>query len=169
MEAAKKSFKDLYRENVGKELSDAAAQSEVLKVYNSAFNSTTGKPNLEQGFRLASKSDPYFKVPDFFLRKSLADEALNMNSVNLSDLTGQQLKVIEDLFGKGNDAFQTILNGTTKLSGIVRRNEYYDNLVNISNDMKDLGKTPIFANSRDEAQKLFGGTGIVTGKQYQKV
>ena len=33
MESAKASFKQLYRDNVGKELSDAAAQQEVLKVY----------------------------------------------------------------------------------------------------------------------------------------
>ena len=32
MDATKESFKQLYRKNVGKELSDAAAQQEVLKV-----------------------------------------------------------------------------------------------------------------------------------------
>jgi hypothetical protein len=169
MNSAKASFKELYRKNTGKELSDAAAQSEVLKVYNSAFNNATGKPNLEQGFRLASKSDPYFKVPNFFLGKSAADEVLKTNSVNLSDLTGEQLKVIEDLFGKGNDAFQTILNGTTKLSGIVRRNEYYDNLINISNKRRADGKVPIFANSRAEAQELFGGIEGVDWKEITPV
>ena len=172
MNAAKESFKKLYRKNTGKELSDAAAQQEVLNVYNSAFREVNGKivPNLEEGFRLASKSDPYFQVPNFFLGKSMADEALKMSdNINLSDLTGFQKQVIEDLFGKSNDAFQTILNGTAKLSGIVRRNEYFDNLINISNEMKAAGKTPIFANSRNEAAELFGGRENVDWKAITPV
>ena len=69
METAKKSFKQLYEDSTGKVLSDAAAQEEVLKVYNSAFRVDAGGkmiPNLEKGFKLKSKSDPYFKVPNFF-------------------------------------------------------------------------------------------------------
>ena len=123
MESAKASFKQLYRDNVGKELSDAAAQQEVLKVYNS----------------------------------------------RLAEMTGVQKQVIEDLFGKGNEAFQTILNGTNKLSGIVRRNEYFDNLLNTSNELRAAGKTPTFANSRDEAARLFGGVENVDWKAITPV
>ncbi|URG13130.1 hypothetical protein [phage 023Pt_psg01] len=161
MESAKASFKQLYRDNVGKELSDAAAQKEVLKVYNSA--------GLEEGFKLNSKSDPYFQVPDFFLGKSAADDALKVNDSRLAEMTGVQKQVIEDLFGKGNDAFQTILNGTNKLSGIVRRNEYFDNLLNTSNELRAAGKTPTFANSRDEAARLFGGIEDVDWKAITPV
>jgi len=149
MDATKESFKQLYKKNVGKELSDAAAQQEVLKVYNSA--------NLEQGFKLNSKSDPYFEVPEFFVGKSSADDALKINSTRMSELTGMQREVIDKLYGKGNDALQTILNGTHKLSAIVRRNEYFDDLLNTSNEMRAAGKTPIFANNKDEAAKIFGG------------
>ena len=71
------------------------------------------------------------------------------------------------MFGKGNDAFQTILNGTNKLSTIVRRNEYFDNLLNKSNELRAAGKIPTFANSRDEAEKLFGGVeGVDWKKNY---
>ena len=178
MGKAKESFKQLYNQSTGGTLSDAAAQNEVLKVYNSVINPTTGKPNIESSFKLASKSDPYFKVPDFFLGKSSLDEALHVNNVNLADLTGVQRQVIEDLFGKGNDALQTILEGTQKLSAVVRRNEYFDNLVNESNRLRNLRKiqidefmkqglsrdeaakravAPIFANSETEAAELFGG------------
>ena len=149
MDATKESFKQLYKKNVGKELSDAAAQQEVLKVYNSA--------NLEQGFKLNSKSDPYFEVPEFFVGKSSADDALKINSTRMSELTGMQREVIDKLYGKGNDALQTILNGTHKLSAIVRRNEYFDDLLNTSNEMRAAGKTPIFANNKDEAARIFGG------------
>ena len=149
MDTAKESFKQLYRKNVGKELSDAAAQQEVLKVYKSA--------DLEEGFKLNTKSDPYFEVPEFFVGKSSADDALKINSTRMSELTGMQREVIDKLYGKGNDALQTILNGTHKLSAIVRRNEYYDDLLNTSNEMRAAGKTPIFANNKDEAAKIFGG------------
>ena len=162
MESAKASFKQLYKKTTGKELSDAAAQQEVIKVYNSA--------GLEEGFKLNSKSDPYFQVPGFFLGKSAADDVLKLSdNINLSDLTGEPLKVIEDLLGKGNDAFQTILNGTNKLSGIVRRNEYFDNLLNTSNELRAAGKTPTFANSRDEASRLFGGVENVDWKAVTPV
>ena len=68
--------------------------NEVLKVYNSA--------NLEQGFKLNSKSDPYFEVPEFFVGKSSADDALKINSTRMSELTGMQREVIDKLYGKGN-------------------------------------------------------------------
>ena len=58
MSEAKQSFKELYKKNVGKELSDSAAEQEVKKVYNSAFNASTRQPNIEQGFKLKSQSDP---------------------------------------------------------------------------------------------------------------
>ena len=161
MDAAKESFKKLYRKNVGQELSDAAAQQEVLKVYNSA--------NIEKGFRLNSASDPYFKLPNFFLFKSTADEAFDMVPSRMSELTGMKKEAIEQLYGKGDDALQTILNGTGKLSAIVRRNEYFDNLLNTSNELRASGKTPIFANNADEAQRLFGGVEGVDWKAITPV
>ena len=161
MDVAKQSFKELYKKNTGKTLSDAAAQQQVLRVYNSA--------KIEKGFKLNSKSDPYFKVPEFFVGKSAADDVFKMTDTRLSELTGMQREVIEKLYGKGNDAFQTILNGTTKLSAIVRRNEYFDNLLNTSNEMKAAGKTPIFANNADEAAKIFGGVEGVDWKAVTPV
>ena len=44
-----------------------------------------------------------------------------MTDTRMAELTKSQREVIEKLFGKGDDAFQTILNGTHKLSAIVRR------------------------------------------------
>ena len=162
MDSAKESFKTLYKKNVkGKELSDAAAQQEVLKVYNSA--------KLEKGFKLNSKSDPYFQLPRFFVSKSSADTALDVTPSRLSELTGMEKEVIEKLYGKGNDAFQTILNGTQRLSAIVRRNEYFDNLLNESNKLRTAGRVPIFANSKDEAAKLFGGVEGVDWKAVTPV
>ena len=161
MDAAKISFKQLYRKNTGKTLSDAAAQQQVLRVYNSA--------KIEKGFKLNSKSDPYFKLPEFFVAKSSADDVFKMTDTRMAELTKSQREVIEKLFGKGDDAFQTILNGTHKLSAIVRRNEYFDNLLNESNKLREAGKTPIFANNADEAAKIFGGVEGVDWKAVTPV
>ena len=169
MEAAKQSFKELYKKNVGKELSEAAAQKEVLKVYNTA--------KLPTGFKLNSNTDITFKVPDFFLGKSSAADALNPQMMTLgsfsksgSSIGGGNKQILEDLFGKSNDALQTVLNGTSRLSAIVRRNEYFDNIANVSNQMKEVYKAwvdggrigkapprPTFADNAKEAQEIFGG------------
>ena len=58
MNSAMKSFKELYKKNIGKELSDAAAKQEVLKVYNTA--------KLPPGFKLNNNTDVTFKIPNFF-------------------------------------------------------------------------------------------------------
>ena len=170
MSEAKQSFKELYKKNVGKELSDSAAQQEVMKVYNSAFNPETRLPNIEQGFKLKSQSDPYFEVPGYFVAKSAADELTKMKAVNMSELTGVPKEVIEKLYGKGDDALKTILNGTNRLSSIVRRNEYFDKLGIESLQMKEVYKAwvdggrigkapprPTFADTAEEAQEIFGG------------
>ena len=170
MSEAKQSFKELYKKNVGKELSDSAAEQEVKKVYNSAFNPETRKPNIEQGFKLKSQSDPYFEVPGYFVAKSAADELTKMKAVNMSELTGVPREIIEKLYGKGDDALKTILNGTNRLSAIVRRNEYFDKLGIESLQMKEVYKAwvdggrigkapprPTFADTAEEAQEIFGG------------
>ena len=51
---------------------------------------------------------------------------------------------------------QTILAGTSKLSLITRRNEFFDDLVKKSDQLKADGKLPMFADSEDEALALFG-------------
>jgi hypothetical protein len=169
MDAAKQSFKELYKKNVGKELSEEAVNTEVLKIYNSA--------TLPSGFKLNSNTDLTFEVPNFFLGKSAAAEALNPQMMTLGSFSksgtsigGGNKQILEDLFGKSNDALQTILNGTGRLSAIVRRNEYFDNIANVSNKMKEVYKAwidggrvgpapprPTFADSAAEAQEMFGG------------
>ena len=51
---------------------------------------------------------------------------------------------------------QTILAGTSKLSLITRRNEFFDDLVKKSDQLKSEGKLPMFADSEEEALMLFG-------------
>jgi hypothetical protein len=51
---------------------------------------------------------------------------------------------------------QTILAGTSKLSLIVRRNEFFDDLIRKSDQLKAEGKLPMFADSEEQAMSLFG-------------
>ena len=54
----------------------------------------------------------------------------------MSELTGMQREVIDKLYGKGNDAIQTILNGTHKLSATLLDGTKFDDLLNTSNEMR---------------------------------
>jgi hypothetical protein len=60
-------------------------------------------------------------------------------------------KVIDELLGKTKNPMQTILAGTSKLSLITRRNEFFDDLVKKSDQLKSEGKLPMFADSEEEA------------------
>jgi len=117
-------------------------------------------------------------VPDFF-RASLAD-TLQLNNVNvrnidiarLSELTGEGQRIVKNLLGKAENPMSTLVEGTANLSSQVRYNQWLDNLVKESNNLKRtwdawdaggrVGPEPrvpfLFANS-GEARKYTGGTG----------
>ena len=117
-------------------------------------------------------------TPDFF-RKSIA-ENLQLNNVNvrgrdvanLSDLTGEGQRIVKNLLGKADNPMSTLVEGTANLSSQVRYNQWLDNLVKESNNLKRtwdawdaggrVGPEPrvpfLFANS-GEARKYTGGTG----------
>ena len=48
--------------------------------------------------------------------------------------------MFEELLGKTKNPMQTILGGTSKLSLITRRNEFFDNLVKKSDELKSQEK-----------------------------
>ena len=140
---------------------------------------------LEKGFKLQSSSDPYFKLPDFFVSKSFAKRAADMDlitpkSYKFKDIPAGDVvvdgikinrrKVIKDLLGKTDDPMSTIITGTNKLATLLRRNQVYDDLLRWSNKQRLLyddwlagGKqgpapeAPVFVNSEAEAYKYFGG------------
>jgi hypothetical protein len=113
---------------------------------------------LPKGFKLNELSDLSFNLPNFFVKNSLADEALKVTNKKISELSGTNLEVINNLLGKNKNALSSIIEGTNKLSTVVRRNEMFDELLNNSNKMREVGKVPTFADSAEEARTLFGGT-----------
>ena len=126
-------------------------------------NEVISSAKLEKGFKLKSPSDPYFKIPGFFVAKSFADDAAKLKpkkireigdappiKINLSDIPDQPLKIkvgeknleinrkktIEKLLGKTDDAMSTILVGTNRLASLVTRNNMFDDLLRKSNQQR---------------------------------
>ena len=132
---------------------------------------------LPQGFKL--KSELSFTGPDF-LKKSFLDKTMTVKGdIKYSDLSGTSQKVIDKLLGRNENALSTILQGTNKLSMVVRSNQYFDNLLKKSNEMQILRSTqideymkqgltrseaekkaiaPLFVDSAEEARRVYGGT-----------
>ena len=162
----------------GIKLNSETAEGLVREVVDTA--------KLEKGFKIQSSSDPYFKLPDFFVSKSFAKRAADMDlvtpkSYSLKDIPEgvvkvdgvniDRRKVILDLLGKTDDPMSTVITGTNKLATLLRRNQVYDDLLRWSNKQRVLydewlagGKqgpapeAPIFVNSEAEAYKYFGGS-----------
>jgi hypothetical protein len=104
--------------------------------------------NLLKGTKNTLKvTNPTLSLPNFMIKNSMADDALKLEKTFLSELPEQNRKVIEEYLGKKNP-FETILNGTTKLSEIARRNEMFQ-------EMKKSGIV-FEKDNLEEAAKTFG-------------
>jgi len=160
MKDAKVSFQKVYQESikgmkgVKPKLSDAELQQTINNVMSNQNIS------FDRGFKLANKGDPSFRVPGFFVGKSAADEVLKLNNpTRLSELTGIQKEAMDGLFGKNNDALQTIITATQDLSSFVRNNQLKDDLLIMDKTMKKAGRTGIFADTVTEGIERFSKKG----------
>ena len=143
-------FIDSYAQaNPGKVLGSVEAENLVADVYKNA--------SLPAGFNLNKSSDVIFNLPDFAANTVLKDAADFKGIANMSELKPEMKVLYEELFGKEKNALQTILNGTSKLSMITRRNQFLDNLVKKSDERVAKGLRPMLveAGNRDEAVRLF--------------
>ncbi len=167
MARGKAGLQKLYQEaNPGKSLSSAELEQTIKSIVNPRNIS------FDRGFKLADKGDPVFKVPDFFVGQSSADEVFKLNTpVRLSELTGIQKQVMEDLMGKNKDALQTIIEATQALSSFARGNQLKDELLKTDQFLKSSGQTGIFADSPQEAIKQFAKPGqtLTQGVDYGQV
>ena len=167
MAKGKIGLQKLYQEaNPGKSLTDAQLEQNIKSIINPRNIS------FDRGFNLANKGDPAFKVPDFFVGQSSADEVFALNNpVRLSELTGIQKQVMEDLMGKNKDALQTIIEATQSLSTFARGNQLKDELLKTDQFLKSAGKTGIFADSPQEAIQQFSKPGqtLTQGLDYGQV
>lgn len=144
---AKNMFKQVALQN-GKEITDEQAEHYVNELIKSA------KP--PKGIIIDKPSDPVFKIPEFFAGKTVADDLISTEGkTSLSSLPKENREVIEELLGKTKNPIQTILSGTAKLSLITRRNQFFQDLIEKSNELKKIGKG-MFYDTEEEAFKNLG-------------
>jgi len=143
-------------EEAGRKVTPQEAEAMVANVISSA--------RMDKGFRLDKPSDAIFSIPDFFVNRTVLDEAnkpvgktiRGSQLLSVSNLQPGVKEVFEDLLGKQKNPMQTILAGTAKLSMIVRRNVFFKNLMKKNEELIAAGKRPMFTKSEDEALRLYG-------------
>jgi len=158
IERAKTVFKQSAKE-AGRNLTDLEAETIVANALKD--------PNLPKGFRLDKPSDVIFKVPDFFVNRTVLDETLTRRTaqplVSIGEIKSKaDREVFEELFGKQRNPMQTIIGATAKLSMLTRRNMFYRDLLKKNDEVAALYRSgqsqtkPFLARSEDEARELFG-------------
>ena len=147
VDKAIKVFQDAAEEG-GKPITREEAEYFVNNVLKTA--------KLPGPFRMDRPSDPLFSVPDFFINRT-SGNTVAQKYVSLKDFTKEADKeVFEELLGKTKNPMQTILGGTSRLSLITRRNEFFDNLIKVNDDLVKAGKQPFLVKTQTEATRVFG-------------
>ena len=158
IERAKTVFKQS-AEEAGRPITDLQAEQIVSNALKD--------PNLPKGFRLDKPSDVIFKVPDFFVNRTVLDETLQRRTaqplVSIGEIKSKaDREVFEELFGKQRNPMQTIIGATAKLSMLTRRNMFYRDLLKKNDEVAELYRSgqsttkPFLARGEDEARELFG-------------
>ena len=147
IDKTKKCLSKLLYKN-GKPITDEQANYFVDRLVKTA--------RLPKGFRMDKPSDPIFQIPDFFVGKTVLDDAVtDKGFASLSSLPAENRQIIEELLGKTKNPMQTILGGTARLSLVTRRNEFFQDLVSKSDELKTRGKG-IFYDTEEEALQNLG-------------
>jgi hypothetical protein len=141
-------FRDVARQN-GKPITEQQAEYYVNRLVKTA--------QLPKGFKMDKPSDVVFQIPDFFVGKTVLDDAVTSKGyANMVNLPANAQKVIKELLGEQKNPMQTILAGTSRLSLITRRNEFFDDLVKQSDADKTAGKRGMFYDTEAEAFDALG-------------
>ena len=119
-------------------------------------NNVLKTARLPKGFKMDKPSDPLIALPDFFINKTSGQKATETFTA-LSKITKEaDREVFEELLGKTKNPMQTILGGTSRLSLITRRNEFFDNLIKVNDNLVKAGKKPFLVKTQTEAAAVFG-------------
>ena len=141
-------FRDVARQN-GKPISKEQAEYYVNRLVKTA--------QLPKGFKMDKPSNVVFQIPDFFVGKTVLDDAVTSKGyANMVNLPENAQKVIRELLGEQKNPMQTILAGTSRLSLVTRRNEFFDDLVKQSDADKKAGKRGMFYDDEAEALTALG-------------
>jgi len=160
-------FKESYATaNGGKILGDLEAEqyvADILKPQNL---------QLPKGMRMDKPSQAFFSIPDFFVNRTVMDDAVTSQKgrvggtrINVEKLLPEDQKVFNELFGKNQNPMITMMSGMAKLSMITRRNVLYKDIFKKNEEVinnwtaatdKRSVAQPMFARTEDEARLFFG-------------
>ena len=108
------------------------SNSEAKKI----VNDIVATARLDKKIPLLEKGSVLFKIPNYFVDKSFASYAAKFPNKQLIQLTEETQAVANRLLGKDESVMSVILNGSSMLSTVVRRDDFYRTLLNNSNDIK---------------------------------
>ena len=120
VEATKKMFIEQAEKN-GVKLNEGQAENYVNRIIKSAQ-----KQGLPKGFVMDKPSSPLFEMP-IFRKGTIQEDLVNLDNSKL--ISKEARKNIEAVLGKAKNPMQTILDGTTRLSLITRRNQFFNELL----------------------------------------
>jgi hypothetical protein len=146
VQKTKEMFKQAAIQN-GRPITDLEAEGFVERLIKSA--------RLPDDFRMDKPADPIFKIPDFFVGKTVLDDAVKGDGfISLKDLPKENREIIEELLGKTKNPMQTILGGTARLSLVTRRNQFFQDLLVKSDELSKRGKGIFYDNEAEALRNL---------------
>jgi hypothetical protein len=146
IQKTKEMFKQAAIQN-GRPITDLEAEGFVERLIKSA--------RLPDDFRMDKPADPIFKIPDFFVGKTILDDAVKGDGfISLKDLPKENKEIIEKLLGKTKNPMQTILGGTSRLSLVTRRNQFFQDLLVKSDELSQRGRGIFYDNEAEALRNL---------------
>ena len=137
----KKMFIDQAKKN-GVKLTDGQAENYVNQLIKTF--------RMPKGLKLNKPLSPAFKMP-MFRKGTTLEDMVNLDNSKL--INKETRKNLDALFGKTQNPMETILSGTTKLSLLTRRNQFFNDLLTESDKLgaKSSAGRKMFYNA-DEVQ-----------------
>jgi len=154
IEQARSFMMDVARKK-GRRLTEGEADKFIERIHSSAKMPR----EIDDGL------DPYFEIPNFFVNKSILNEKnVRAGTAKISDFVEKYKmgngtvvspkNIAEEILGKNKNPMQTMLAGTGKITLLTRRNEFFRDILNQS----------------DEVLKKFGNKlDPNTGKKYERL
>jgi len=118
---------------------------EAQTLINNIVKTAKAPKNFEQ--------DALINLPQFFTNKSIAQKATS-KKFDISQLTGEKRKIINEVLGKTRDPVQTILAQTGEVSAVTRRNQLLTDMSVASAEAIKSGKRPLFFKNMEEVEKI---------------
>ena len=117
---------------------------------------------------------PFFKYLDLTpaAETSLAKKTFqrvvekDIGQQTVSEVIGPGSKIFRELFGEIKDPRYSVYNAMTKLSGVARKNQMFDEMTKLNNDLIAKGQRAFFYDSRADAVRALPNQDIVPLDDY---